>query len=147
MEQTLDGYLAALEALFRNPNDEVARAWWTSEGHAPPAHPDVPLATVHKARLQWLNATDDMLAESPGVPVRPRLRGHQHPRVHDKDQGRRAGEARPAAAERPPTAGRGVITRGRGGGIPGVYAPRSLVGGEACFHRAVDGRSSALVRF
>ena len=64
MEQTLDGYLAALEALFRNPNDEVARAWWTSEGHAPPLHPDVPLATVHKARLQWLNATDDMLAES-----------------------------------------------------------------------------------
>ncbi len=26
--------------------------------------PTVPLATVHKARLQWLDATDDMLAES-----------------------------------------------------------------------------------
>ena len=41
-----------------------ARAWWTSEGYAPPIHPTVPLATVHKARLQWLDATDDMLAES-----------------------------------------------------------------------------------
>ena len=57
-------YLVALEALFRNPSDETARAWWTSEGYAPPAHPGVPLETVHKARLQWLDATDEMLAES-----------------------------------------------------------------------------------
>jgi hypothetical protein len=57
-------HLAALEALFLNPSDEAARAWWASEGYAPPAHPDVPLATVHKARLQWLDATDDMLSES-----------------------------------------------------------------------------------
>ena len=64
MKQSLDIYLAALEALFLNPSDEAARAWWTSEGYAPPAHPDVPLATVHKARLQWLDATDDMLSES-----------------------------------------------------------------------------------
>jgi hypothetical protein len=64
MEQTLNDYLAAIEALFRNPSDEAARAWWTSEGYAPPAHPVVPLATIHRARLQWLDATDDMLAES-----------------------------------------------------------------------------------
>jgi hypothetical protein len=64
MEQTLNGYLAALEALFCNPNDEAARAWWTSEGYAAPAHPVVPLATIHRARLQWLDATDDMLSES-----------------------------------------------------------------------------------
>ena len=64
MKQTLDEYLAAREALFRNPSDERARALWTSEGYAPPAHPTVPLATVHKTRLQWLDATDDMLAES-----------------------------------------------------------------------------------
>src|SRR5271166_1997027 len=64
MEQTLNSYLAALEALFCNPNDEAARAWWTSEGYAPPAHPVVPLATIHKVRLQWLAAKDDMLAES-----------------------------------------------------------------------------------
>ena len=64
MKQTLDEYLAAREALFRNPSYEAANAWWTSEGYAPPAHPTVPLATVHKARLQWLDATDDMLVES-----------------------------------------------------------------------------------
>ena len=62
--QTLDTYLAAREALFRNLSDEAARAWWRSEGYAPPVHPGVPLATVHKARLQWLDATDDMLVES-----------------------------------------------------------------------------------
>jgi hypothetical protein len=64
MQQTLNDYLAALEALFCNPNEEVARAWWTSVGYAPPFHPDVPLATIHRSRLQWLDATDDMLAES-----------------------------------------------------------------------------------
>jgi hypothetical protein len=64
MKQTLDEYLAAREALFRNPSDDRARVWWTAEGYASPAHPTVPLATVHKARLQWLDATDDMLAES-----------------------------------------------------------------------------------
>jgi hypothetical protein len=64
MEQTLSGYLAAREALFRTPSNEAARGWWKSEGYAPPSHPTVPLATVHKARLQWLDATDDMLSES-----------------------------------------------------------------------------------
>ncbi len=64
MEQTVNEYLAALEALFRNPNDEAARAWWTSEGYAPPIHSTVPLETIHKCRLQWLDATDDMLTES-----------------------------------------------------------------------------------
>ncbi len=64
MEQTLNGYLTALEALLENPSDEAAHAWWASEGYAPPVHPTVPLATIHRARLQWLDATDDMLAES-----------------------------------------------------------------------------------
>jgi hypothetical protein len=64
MEQTLEAYLAAREALFRNPSAEAARAWWTSEGYSPPAHPTVPLATVHKARLQWLDVTDNMLTKS-----------------------------------------------------------------------------------
>ena len=50
MKQTLDEFLAAREALFRNPSDEAARAWWTSEGYAPPIHPTVPLATVHRCR-------------------------------------------------------------------------------------------------
>src|SRR5271166_6622363 len=64
MKQTLDAYLAAREALFRNPSVESARVWWKAEGYAPPAHPTVPLATIHKARLQWLDATDAMLADS-----------------------------------------------------------------------------------
>jgi hypothetical protein len=96
--QTLDPYLAAREALFRNLSDEAARAWWRSEAYAPPAHPTVPLATVRKARLQWLDATDDMLAES-RVPVRPRLRRPPHPHLHVEEPGRRAGKARPAAAQ------------------------------------------------
>jgi hypothetical protein len=64
MKQAFDEFLAAREALFRNPSDEGAHAWWTSEGYPPPIHPGVPLETLHKARLQWLDATDDMLAES-----------------------------------------------------------------------------------
>jgi hypothetical protein len=32
----------------------------------PLKRPDVPLAALHKARLQWLGATDAMLAESIG---------------------------------------------------------------------------------
>ena len=64
LEQTVNEYLAALEALFRSPTDEAARAWWTSEGYSPPTHSTVPLETIHKARLQWLDATNDMLAES-----------------------------------------------------------------------------------
>ena len=64
LQQTFEEYLAAREALFRNPSDEAAHAWWASEGYPPPIHPTVPLETVHKARLQWLDATDDMLAES-----------------------------------------------------------------------------------
>jgi hypothetical protein len=48
---------------LRNPSYQAANAWWRAEGYAPPAHPTVPLA-VHKTRLQWLDATDDMLVES-----------------------------------------------------------------------------------
>ena len=94
MEQTLNGYLAALEALFRNPNDEAARAWWTSEGYAPPIHPAVPLETIHKARLQWLDATDDMLAESRaflfdhGYEAVPHLRAYTS-RTRDAERAKR----------------------------------------------------------
>jgi hypothetical protein len=35
-----------------------------SEVDGSSVRPDVPLATVHKGRLQWLDATDAMLAES-----------------------------------------------------------------------------------
>jgi hypothetical protein len=64
MDDELKAFLAKRDALFRNPNIVDATAWWVSEGHPNPVRPDVPLATVHKARLQWLDATDEMIAES-----------------------------------------------------------------------------------
>lgn len=52
-------------ALFRNPNDEDVLAWWAMEmGNVPPVDPLVPMAALHKARLQWLDATDTMLEQS-----------------------------------------------------------------------------------
>jgi hypothetical protein len=50
--------------LFRNPTNEAATEWWVNKGLPEPLHPSGPLATVHKARLQWLDATDDMIAQS-----------------------------------------------------------------------------------
>jgi hypothetical protein len=52
------------DALFLNPNLEEAQAYWERHEYPTPERFDVPLATVHKARLQWLEATNAMLAES-----------------------------------------------------------------------------------
>jgi hypothetical protein len=58
------GHNRRRDALFRNPTAEAARDF----APAPPGGwLDVEfgaLAAVHKARLQWLEATDAMLAES-----------------------------------------------------------------------------------
>lgn len=51
-------------ALFRNPTMETALAYWIERGFPPPVTITVPLATVHKARLQWLDVTDAMIEES-----------------------------------------------------------------------------------
>ena len=100
MKQTLDEYLAAREVLFRNPSEERARVWWTSEGYAPPLHPTVPLATVHKARLHWLDATDDMLTESRAFLVDHGYEAGLNIRAYTSNEpGRRAGETRPCAAQ------------------------------------------------
>lgn len=64
MTDELKAFLAERDALFRNPRAREARRLWEKQGNPPPETPDVPLATVHKARLQWLDATDAMLAES-----------------------------------------------------------------------------------
>lgn len=64
MSETLESFLAERNALYRNPTEEAAAAFWVKRSFAPPVDPTVPLATVHKARLQWLEATDAMLAES-----------------------------------------------------------------------------------
>jgi hypothetical protein len=60
----LTEFLAKRDALFRAPTLEAATAYWHEQGFPLPDRPDVPLAMTHKARLQWLNATDQMLAES-----------------------------------------------------------------------------------
>jgi hypothetical protein len=60
----LNKFKAERDALFRNPTLEAAEAYWAANGFEPPHEPTVPLAMVHKARLQWLDATDAMLAES-----------------------------------------------------------------------------------
>jgi hypothetical protein len=63
-EEELQKFLVERDALFRNPTEEAAREWWHKNGYPPPVSPSVPLASVHKGRLQWLDATDDMLCES-----------------------------------------------------------------------------------
>jgi hypothetical protein len=50
--------------LFLNPTLEAAQDYWVRHGLPPWNKFDVPLASVHKARLQWLDATDEMLIES-----------------------------------------------------------------------------------
>jgi hypothetical protein len=54
------------DALFRDMTLEHAlKLWAESPDYGRPlARRDVPLAAAHKARLQWLDATDAMLAES-----------------------------------------------------------------------------------
>jgi hypothetical protein len=64
MDAAVMKFLEARDALFYKPNLVDATAWWNKQGLPTPARFDVPLATVHKARLQWLDATDAMLAES-----------------------------------------------------------------------------------
>ncbi len=65
------------------------------------SHPIVPLATVHKARLQWLGATDDMLAESRAFLFDHGYEALPNIRAYVKDPGLRAGETRPCPAQGP----------------------------------------------
>jgi hypothetical protein len=64
MDAQLKRWIEKRDALFTNPNIVDATKWWVSQGLPNPTRPTVPLATVHKARLQWLDATDEMIAES-----------------------------------------------------------------------------------
>ena len=63
-EEALRAFLAERDELFRNPTMETATAYWEKQKFPTPVDPSVPLATVHKGRLQWLDATDTMIAES-----------------------------------------------------------------------------------
>jgi hypothetical protein len=61
--EELKEYLRKRDELFCNPTLERAKEFM----HAPPegwSGEDVPLAGVHKARLQWIDVTDAMIEES-----------------------------------------------------------------------------------
>lgn len=60
----LKTFLAERDALFLNPTLKNATDWWNRNRLPKPVRYDVPLAAVHKARLQWLDATDEMIKES-----------------------------------------------------------------------------------
>ena len=64
MSDELNAFLTERNALFCNPRAREARLFLERHGAPPPETPYEPLAIVHKARLQWLDATDAMLAES-----------------------------------------------------------------------------------
>lgn len=64
LDEELKAWLEKRDALLCNPTLEVATAYWIENKFPTPERFDVPLAMVHKARLQWLDATDAMLAES-----------------------------------------------------------------------------------
>ena len=66
MDEELKALLAKRDALFRNPTEEAAREYIAEqEGRPPPAGSTASCwLAVHKARLQWLEATDAMIEES-----------------------------------------------------------------------------------
>jgi hypothetical protein len=62
--EDLKAFLALRNEVFANPTLEGALEFWNAQGFPPPVGEDVPLATVHRARGQWLDATNEQLAES-----------------------------------------------------------------------------------
>ena len=101
----LEEFLEKRDAVLRNPTEEAAREWRDLNGPGPPDFPVVPLATVHRARLQWLDATDAMLAESVawlqarGYDTTERIRPPLTPAERDRQ---RALQGKPPLAETPP---------------------------------------------
>lgn len=63
-DKKLAEWLDERDAVFSNPTIETALAWWFKNNLPPAMDETVPLAAIHKGRLQWLEATDTMLAES-----------------------------------------------------------------------------------
>ena len=52
------------DAVLRNPTTAGAMQFWDFALLGQPVTPDAPLACIHKARLQWPDATPVMVAES-----------------------------------------------------------------------------------
>lgn len=64
-DEELKKVLEIRDALFNNMTVENATKYWKDQGlEIDWARPDVPLAAAHKARLQWLDVTDEMIEES-----------------------------------------------------------------------------------
>jgi len=63
-DEQVKAHLARRNALFRSLDADEALKYWYSMTSQPPLNADVPLAMVHKARLQWLDVTDEMITES-----------------------------------------------------------------------------------
>lgn len=65
-KRKLEDFLVERNALYMNLSLETATAYYVKNiGKIEDLKKfDVPLASAHKARLQWLGATDEMLAES-----------------------------------------------------------------------------------
>ena len=64
MVNDLRQFVSKRDALFRNLTLETATAYWNATSMELQPDSTVPLATAHRARLHWLDATDEMLAES-----------------------------------------------------------------------------------
>lgn len=60
----LQKFLAFRDGVFNNPTIDSATKLWQLQKLPKPTDPMVPLIAVHKARLQWLDATDKQLEES-----------------------------------------------------------------------------------
>ena len=79
--EDLKTFLAMRNDAFNDMTPEKARAFWDSQGFPPPIAEDVPLGALHRARGQWLDATDEQLAES-----KQWLEDHGYKTTHHKDE-------------------------------------------------------------
>ena len=57
-------FIARRDAVFRNPTMENVKQLWRDIGQDVTPNPTNIMAGVHKARLQWKHATDEMRQES-----------------------------------------------------------------------------------
>lgn len=63
-KEWMEEWLARRDAVFRDPTYENAMQYWDYGKMGMPLDKDVPLAGVHKARLLWTEATEEMKQES-----------------------------------------------------------------------------------
>lgn len=59
-----EAFIKRRDAVFNDPTPENALTYWNEQGLPEPKTSDVPLATLHKARLQWFGVTDAQITDS-----------------------------------------------------------------------------------